>query len=572
MKSIRQATIKVVGVIILLIAPMISKSQGFLKTQGMDIVNDNGPILLRGLNLGNWLVNEGYLMEMHPAADAPWEIIEEMHELIGEERTSQFFNIYRANYIQERDIDTIARLGFNHVRLPFHYNILTPEDQPGVYLESGFSYLDSAISWCKKRNMYVILDMHCVPGAANSAGHGDSHGANDFWNIEANQNRFYEVWEEIARRYKDEPWVGGYDLVNESVNTADQPGNKLMRAVFEKATQKIRAIDSNHILFFEGNWYASDFRGLTPPWDNNMVYSFHKYWVPNTVEHMQYLFDIQEEYNIPLWLGEAGENSNNWYADHVALLESHNIGWCWWTYKKPNSITATFVLNFTPGWHRLKQYWKGAIDKPSDEYLNNALLHFASSVNLDYCDFNPDVYHALMDPDFRNKSKPWPNVAKVIPCRLYAAEYDLGAQGVAYNDRAFETNSNDPFISWNSNWVGRNDGVDMYKNNDSTSSRDFVVTGVAKGEWLNYSFEVVDDQDYAVFLRYAAADEKSSISVFVDDENVLKNMMLPATGGKWTWANTLLNTLPLSSGKHVLRLEFNRGGANLSYLEIKKPD
>ena len=65
-------------------------SQGYLKANGKLIVNDNGPILLRGLNLGNWLVNEGYLMEMAPAADAPHEIKHKIEGLIGEKNTTIF--------------------------------------------------------------------------------------------------------------------------------------------------------------------------------------------------------------------------------------------------------------------------------------------------------------------------------------------------------------------------------------------------------------------------------------------------------------------------------------------------
>lgn len=553
-----------------LVAVVPLQSQGFLKTQGQNIVNTNGPILLRGLNLGNWLVNEGYLMEMHPAADAPWEIEEKLAEMLGETYTEQFFDVYRDNYIQERDIDTIAKLGFNHVRLPFHYNLICPSGKLGTSSEKGFQYLDNAIEWCKKRGLYVILDMHCVPGAANSAGHGDSRGSNDFWNIESNQTLFYDVWKTIARRYKNEPWVGGYDLVNESVNTADQPENKLMLSVFKKATSEIRSIDKNHIIFIEGNWYASDFRGLTPPWDDNMVYSFHKYWVPNTVEHMQYLFDIQSEFNIPLWLGEAGENSNHWYASHIQLLESHNIGWCWWTYKKPNSITAPFVLNFTPGWHHLKKYFKNGIEKPSDPYLKSALLNFAASTNLDYCRFNPDVYEALMRPDFLKKSKPWPLDNWEIPCTKSASSFDTGGNDVAYSDKNFETNSNNPFQSWNDNWTGRNDGVEMFTNSDSLNPSDFVVTGLENNEWINYTFYAPSDKKVDLVLRYAAPNASSSISIYVDQEQIAKKISLPSTMGKWNWKSFKVASFDFPEGEHTIKLKFPSGGFSLSTLSIEE--
>lgn len=557
----------------------ILKAQGFLRAEGKKIVNDNGPILLRGLNVGNWFVNEGYMMEMIPAADAPHEIEEVFEDLIGKENTVKFFDIWRTHYVQEKDADTIASLGFNHVRLPFHYNLISPEDSPGVYIEKGFAYLDHAIEMFKKRKIYVILDMHCVPGAANAAGHGDSHGAADLWNYKKNQDRLCDIWKVIAKRYVNEPWVGGYDLVNESVNTSDQPENKLMREVFIRVTKAIREVDNNHIVFIEGNWYASDFRGLTPTWDTNMVYSFHKYWVPNTYDHMQYIFDIMNNYNVPLWLGEAGENSNTWYCDHVKLLEENNIGWCWWLYKKPNSITAPFVLKFTPGWLRMKDYFKGAIPKPSKEYATNALLHFAENTTLDNCVFKPDVYQALMRKDYQTISIPWPFANNKAPGRINAIHYDTGRQGIAYKDNVYETNSNNPFSAWNSNWVGRNDGVDMELQSDTvgesyvigvdTVGTDFTVTGIEKGEWLLFTINVEASGKYDLDLRIAAAGPGGKIR-FISDDKTICTIGIPSTSGKHNWKTITAKNFILEKGSHKFKLYFSRGNFNLNYFEFKR--
>ncbi len=541
-------------------------AQGYLRTQGKLIINDNGPILLRGLNLGNWLVNEGYMMEMVPAADAPYEIREKLESMIGEENTDKFYDIYRNHYIQEKDIDTIAKLGFNHVRLPFHYNLLTPEDSPGVYYKEGFKYLDSAIAWAKKRQMYVILDMHCVPGASNAAGHGDSHGKADLWNYKYNQDRFYEVWKYIAKKYVDEPWVGGYDLVNESVNTADQPENKLMREVFIRATDSIRTIDKKHIIYIEGNWYASDFNGLTPPWDNNMVYSFHKYWVPPTTEHMQYLLDIMNNYDVPLWLGEAGENSNNWYFDLIKLLEENNIGWCWWTYKKPNSITAPFKLTFTPGWLRLKDYFKGAIDKPSKDFMTNALLHFAANTTLENSQYKPDVHQAMIRKDYDILSSPWPLASNKIPGRIEAVNYDTGKNGIAYSDRIYETRSGSPFLTWNDNWVGRNDGVDMQVQTDSTGA-EYNITGIENGEWVQYTLDIQREGKYRVDFRIASASSGSKIILKIDGKKQ-KKLKVSSTMGSNTWKILSVSGMELRKGIHILRLNFKKGGFKLNYLNF----
>ncbi|MGB5322753.1 MAG: hypothetical protein WBN12_10820, partial [Lutimonas sp.] len=42
-------------------------SQGFLRTQGTEIVNDNGPVILRSIGTGNWMIMEGYMMQSSSA-------------------------------------------------------------------------------------------------------------------------------------------------------------------------------------------------------------------------------------------------------------------------------------------------------------------------------------------------------------------------------------------------------------------------------------------------------------------------------------------------------------------------
>ena len=69
-------------------------------------------------------------------------------------------------------------------------------------------------------------------------------------------------------------------------------------------------------------------------WDNNMVLSFHKYWNKNDQNSIQHILDFREQYQVPVWLGETGENSNVWFTEAIQLLESNNIGWSWWPLKK----------------------------------------------------------------------------------------------------------------------------------------------------------------------------------------------------------------------------------------------
>ena len=139
----------------------------------------------------------------------------------------------------------------------------------------GFEIVDQLLDWCEQNELYLILDLHAAPG-----GQGYDAAISDYnsefpslWESVENQNKTIALWEQLAIRYKDEPWIGGYDLLNE---TNWDLANFELRSFYVQVTNAIREHDTNHIIFFEGNWFANDFTGLIPPWDDNMAYSFHK--------------------------------------------------------------------------------------------------------------------------------------------------------------------------------------------------------------------------------------------------------------------------------------------------------
>lgn len=150
--------------ILLILFTMSNNAQAFIKTYGQDFVDSSGTkVFFKGMGLGGWLVPEGYMLHI-PGFGSPSSIREMIVELIGEENTAEFYRRYEHNYVNEKDIARLAEMGFNSIRLPFNYRMLTPEDQPGVYLEEGFRQIDTLVSWCRKYDLWVILDMHCAPG------------------------------------------------------------------------------------------------------------------------------------------------------------------------------------------------------------------------------------------------------------------------------------------------------------------------------------------------------------------------------------------------------------------------
>ena len=377
--------------------------QGFLRAEGKQIVNEKGEnVLLRGIGLGGWMLQEPYMLQLSEVAGRQAEIKLKISELIGQKNCEEFYTRYMNNMITEKDIDALKKWGFNSVRLPMHFNLFTlPIDKEPVkgqntWLETGFKLTDNLLMWCKKNKIYLILDLHATPG-----GQGNDRPIADIdtlkprlWDSEANQKKTIALWEKLAERYKDEEWIGGYDLINETNYKLD--GNEALKKLLSAITQEIRSVDKKHIIFIEGNQFANDYTGLTPPWDNNMVYSFHKYWNPTTVETIQKYLDMREKYNVPFWMGESGENTNEWFRAAVNLFETNNIGWSWWTIKKIGSESSLMTISKPAGYQKIVDYWAGKGPKPTAEEATATFMDLAENVKFEKCKINNGVIETLL--------------------------------------------------------------------------------------------------------------------------------------------------------------------------------
>ena len=348
---------------ILLLLFSTSFSQTLLHTNGKAIVDASGDtVILKTMNLGGWMLIEPYQLQSAGFASAQWEFEEKIEQLVGTAEKEIFLENWYANHCRKIDIDSLAAWGFNAIRLPMHYNLFTLsiQEEPvlgqNTWLTKGFEMTDSLVSWCKQNNMYVVLDLHAAPG-----GQGGNSGISDYnpaypslWEDVNNRHKTMSLWKKIAEHYVNEPAIAGYDFLNE---TNWNLGNNELRNFYTQLTDSVRAVDTNHIIFIEGNWYANDFSGLTPPWDNNMVYSPHKYWSKNYQADIQWALDIRDTWNVPVWFGESGENSNTWFRNAIRLFEDHDLGWAWWPMKKLESISCPMSITKTIDFENLINYW-----------------------------------------------------------------------------------------------------------------------------------------------------------------------------------------------------------------------
>jgi endoglucanase len=131
---------------------------------GQTIVGPDGqPLRLRGVNLGGWLLWEGW--DFSRGTDLSEHKIDQgLVQLVGQEAVDRFHAQMQENFITEADLQAIAGLGFNSIRLPVNYSILEDDNRPYVYLDSGWRIIDQALAWCEKYHLFVIVDLHAVPG------------------------------------------------------------------------------------------------------------------------------------------------------------------------------------------------------------------------------------------------------------------------------------------------------------------------------------------------------------------------------------------------------------------------
>ncbi len=539
---------------ILLLLMMSLPVNAFVHASGRNIVDaDGNPALMRGMGLGGWLVPEGYMLHT-PGMGSPTSIRGQIVDVLGESGAAEFYAAYHNNYVTRADIAELAEWGFDHVRMPFHYNMFSPAR--GVWSDWGFEVTDSLIAWCADVGMHVVLDMHCAPGGQNGGPISDSDGTARLWMADSNKAHTIEIWERIAQRYVDEPWVGGYDLLNEPV-LPDGVSSYDLRSLYVNIRNVIRNVDNNHVLFIEGNWYATDFTGLSPIFDVNMSYSFHKYWSTNDQGSIQSYINLRNSTNAPLWMGESGENSNTWFYDAVQLHEANNIGWCWWTTKKVDTITSPYSAARPAGYDQLLNYWEGTAPKPSAAFSYAVLMELADNLRSENCRFSPGAVASWFSPVFATLNMPFKE--HNIPGTILTADYDIGAQGIAYQDDVYETVHWDNYTAWNNGHQYRNDGVDIQIGTSGIPH----VGWTTQGEWLKYTVIAEHGGIYNLSMEFASTSYSGQVRLFLDGQLLTNISETPITGEWHIFSEALVEGLDISVGEHELKLQILEAGFNM---------
>jgi endoglucanase len=337
---------------------------------GKVVDEDGGGVRLRGTCIGGWLNLENFINGF-PGVE--YTLRQTMTDLLDPEMSEFFFDSMEKYFFSKEDVLFIRECGANVVRIPINYRQLENDNLPFQYRESGFRKLENIVNLCGEHGLYVILDLHSVQGWQNPDWHCDNptrYGL--FWQHPHFQDRFVSLWEEIARRFRGNPAVAGYNVMNEPVTTSvysrfgfdEKPDWDLLNQVYRRVTGAIRAVDPDHIIILEGDLFSRLFSGLGAPFDDNLMYSSHNYQPPcfgpgiypgeiggkywdRAV--MKEVFEKSEgtcfarERNVPLYIGEFGCVFNGIpeeipyrlkaLEDQIGVFEEAGVHWTTWTYK-----------------------------------------------------------------------------------------------------------------------------------------------------------------------------------------------------------------------------------------------
>lgn len=291
------------------------------------------------------------------------------------------------NFITEDDFKELSTWNIDHIRLPIDYNLL--EDDNGNYLNSGLQYLQKVVDWCEKYGLNLIIDLHKTYGFSFDSGECQ----NGFFEDDKLQERFYKLWEHLAKHFGKYYNRVAFELLNE---VTDKSYSTIWNSISNNCIKRIRAIAPDTYILIGGYWNNSveAIPDLPLPYDDKIVYNFHcyeplifthqgAYWVdnmpanfrlsyPDTTEHYQELENsfnlpiqsvlsksktatvgteffewqfaqavkVAEERNVPLYCGEYGvinladlDSTLEWYKNIHLAFEKFGIGRSAWCYK-----------------------------------------------------------------------------------------------------------------------------------------------------------------------------------------------------------------------------------------------
>ncbi|GAX18301.1 hypothetical protein FisN_23Hh194 [Fistulifera solaris] len=539
----------------------IAAPSGFVRADSKQIVGPDGvPLLLKGIGLGGFMIQEPYLMMQQRSARSQWQMFEQIAGLIGKDNFNTYRQAWLDNYFTLEDVKQAKKAGFNSIRIPLHYNLFTLpiEEEPiaGVdtWLESGFTRLDQLIAWIASEGMYSIIDLHAAPG-----GQGLDSNISDYdsskpslWESDENIRKTIALWKRLAARYAKEPSIAGYDLLNEpnwgfsdASDVSDtslvahgcfEQTNLPLKNFYKDVIAAIREVDNNHLIYVQGNCWGNNHKGIWPIDDDNIALSFHRYWVENTIESIEEYIDLRSLHNIPLWMGESGEHHNNWGHAAVDLLEIYGIGWSWWSWKKMQSNSGVLSIYPPAGYQTLLDYWDNSAPKPNPTYAFNIMMQIAEAAKINNVFPNHATIKALTGVV--------PSCEDTVPLTV-DTRVRLESENACSMLNAAHEKTDDVGGGLNI-WWEKSEG------------------------WISHKIKIVQPGTYQARYRVASLGGGGPFQIELNQVGGTPagQPQYPPVTGSWQKFTTIEETLQLPQGEYELVIRALAGGWNLNWIEL----
>jgi endoglucanase len=359
---------------------------GFVHQSGTQLLDGaNRPLRLRGVNLGGWLLWEGWLWGQGFDYIGESAMMKNLAGLVGPTRAEQFRSDVRDNYVTASDFKAMSAYGLNVARVPINYRLLEDDAQPLRYRQAGWDVLDRTVAAAKRHNVYLVLEMAVAPCSQMYAFISDYVGPDFLWSSPQCQDRMVAMWKAIAARYAGENIVAGYDLMNETII-----GDQQLLNLYKRATAAIREVDRKHTVIYEGNYMARTFNLFTGPLDSNQMLSFHDYpWAfpgQDLSVRMVAHDAAAKRLNSPQWVGEFGQSP---YADVQRYIDTFDkdplvAGWAQYTWKQSPGFAALQTIQHTAASRKLVEWINNTgRPRPTDAEATQGMADFIRAIRFE---------------------------------------------------------------------------------------------------------------------------------------------------------------------------------------------
>ncbi|MBL8991877.1 MAG: cellulase family glycosylhydrolase, partial [Spirochaetia bacterium] len=161
----------------------------------------------------------------------------------------EHYNVGKEKPFLESDFKTIAKEGFNFVRLPLDYRIYEASNEPGKYLEEGLKELDRALALGAKYKLHLCFNLHKAPGYCINQGPTTAGFNDQLWTNAEVQNQFVNTWVMFAKRYRSSPAEAlSFNLLNEPSRVDASNFIPLMKRV----VAAIHEVDPKRLIVMDG--------------------------------------------------------------------------------------------------------------------------------------------------------------------------------------------------------------------------------------------------------------------------------------------------------------------------------